>query len=334
MKWDALGITWGAVQHLVWLPVIVISVLLLVYRFNRLRKALAVLAGTSIHSLLTHISVRKHVIKIMLTSISLCFLLLALLRPQWHKAEETVIQEGRDLFVAFDISRSMLATDCAPNRLACAKQKITRLLKRLSCERVGLILFSGAAFVQCPLTSDYSAFTMYLDQVDAEMISSGTTALDEAIKQALKAFANMPERKNKLLVLFTDGEDFSHNLAGVKQEVAKAGLSIFTVGIGTPEGAPVPLFDANGKAIGHQKDAKGAVVISRLNEGILGTLARDTGGMYLRATPDDNDVDTLVQHVHAFEKERLEDKTYARLEEQYPYFLLVSFICFALEWLL
>src|SRR4030067_3322488 len=99
----------------------------------------------------------------------------------------------------------MLATDCAPNRLHFAKEKIKRLVKKLSCERVGLILFSGSAFVQCPLTSDYSAFHLYLDAVDAELISSGTTALDQAIVQALHSFESVSERKNKLLVLFTDG---------------------------------------------------------------------------------------------------------------------------------
>jgi len=331
---DFFGISWGAAHNVVWLPLIVGGFILLYYRFSRIKKALGALAGTHIAALLKNVSFKKQALKIILSSVGLLFLLLALLRPQWHKAEETIQQEGRELFIALDISRSMLAADCTPNRLVCAKQKITQLLKKLDCARVGLILFSGSAFVQCPLTSDYSAFHMYLEAVDAEMISSGTTAIDQAIKQSLTAFASMPERNNKLLILFTDGEDFSHNLRSIKQEAAQAGLSIFTFGIGTPEGAPVPLFDVHGKQIGHQKDAKGDVVISRLNEGILHTLAQDAGGTYLRMTDSDNDLNILVSKVNAFEKEHLEDRTYARMEEQYSYFLLVSFFCFALDWLL
>ena len=266
--------------------------------------------------------------------VGVIFLCLALLRPQWNKSEETIMQEGRDLYVALDISRSMLATDCNPNRLIFAKEKIKKLIQHLSCERVGLILFSGSAFVQCPLTSDYSAFNLYLDAVDAELISSGTTALDQAIMQALTSFEAVPERKNKLLVLFTDGEDFSHNLHDVKQQATEAHLSIFTVGIGTPEGAPVPLFDVHGKLIGHQKDKYGGVVISRLNEGILSSLAQDAGGTYIRATNNDDDIMMFINKVQVFEKEQLAERKHSRYEDQYHYFLLVSFICFALEWLL
>ena len=135
-------------------------------------------------------------------------------------------------------------------------------------------------------------------------------------------------------MLFTDGEDFSHNLHDSKQEATDAGLSIFTIGIGTPEGAPVPLFDPHGKLIGHQKDTQGGVVISRLNEGILRTLSQDAGGSYIRATYNDEDIGLFMRLVNAFDKEFLAERKHARYEDQYHYFLLVSFICFALEWLL
>ncbi len=331
---NIFGIIWGTSEYLVWLPVVVIGVALLMYRFSRTKKSIEMLAVSPLSVLLKNASYKKYKVKIVLISVGLLFLFLSLLSPQWHKGEEKIAQQGRELFIALDVSRSMLATDCMPNRLNCAKKKIKLILQKLSCERVGLILFSGSAFVQCPLTSDYAAFYMYLDSVDAELISSGTTAIDKAIQQTLKSFANMPERKNKILVLFTDGEDFSRNLSGVKSEAAQAGLSIFTMGIGTPEGAPVPLFDAFGKHKGHQKDGKGNVVISRLNEGILHALAEDAGGTYLRITETDADINSLVQHVQSFEKERFEDKTVVRMDEQYPYFLLVSFLCFMFEWLI
>jgi Ca-activated chloride channel family protein len=328
-----LNITWGSFYNIVWFPFIIIAAAIIIYRYYKKQRAYAILAGKR-SILLHHVSHIKQIMRIICLIVGLVFLFIALLRPQWNKSEETIMQEGRDVYIGLDISRSMLAVDCQPNRLLYAKKKIKELLKKLSCERVGLILFSGTAFVQCPLTSDYSAFYLYLDAVDAELISSGTTALDQAIKQAITSFSTIPNRKNKLLVLFTDGEDFSHNLSVIKNEALQENLSIFTVGIGTTEGAPVPLFDVHGTQIGHQKDTRGNVVISRLNEGILTTLSHDVGGQYIKATYNDDDIVQLVRSIASREKETIGEQKLSRYEDQYHYFLLVSFICFVLEWLL
>lgn len=328
------NITWANFHLLPFCIVLaLIAVSLIIYRLRRVRYVASLLASSQhSHFLLPGFSYRKHLIKGSLLFISVIFLLLALLRPQWNEKEHTVHQEGRDLFIALDISRSMLAQDYKPHRLQCAKDKIRLLLTLLGCERVGLILFSGSSFVQCPLTTDYSAFYMYLDQIDAETISSGTTALDQVIRKSLAVFKENPHRKNKLLVIFTDGEDFSNNLTGVKQEVVQAGMTIFTVGVGTPQGAPIPLFDPQGKAVGHQLDAQGNVVISHLNETILRALAQDCGGMYTAMTSDETDMQHLVKRVQKFEKEALEEQKVSLLEEHYPYCVVVSFICLLLEW--
>ena len=326
---------WGAAHHLLYLPFVIAAILLLVYRFVRLKKVIALLAG-SLRSgvVLRHVSLGRSMLKTILWGLGLTSLFFALLRPQWNKKEEIVMQQGRDLFVALDVSRSMLAQDCVPSRLEFAKQKIKKLLKHLSSERVGLILFSGSSFVQCPLTTDESSFLMFLNQVDVETISSGTTAIDQAIAKALQAFDMQANRKNKLFILFTDGEDFSSNLAKIKKRATKAGLHIFTVGVGSAEGAPIPLFDERGNQVGHQKDKKGSVVISRMNEGILRGLATDSGGTFIHPREDDADIHELVTQIEAFEKEDLEEKKFAKLEEQYQYPLLASFIFFALEWML
>src|SRR5207244_4500475 len=139
------------------------------------KKVLTYLTASQWHKqLIFHFSPFKKTVKSIFLVLGITFLCIALLRPQWDKTEQKIAQEGRDLFIALDVSRSMLAKDCAPNRLECAKSKIKELVRNLSCERVGLILFSGSALVQCPLTSDYSAFHMFLDQVDVETISSGS----------------------------------------------------------------------------------------------------------------------------------------------------------------
>jgi Ca-activated chloride channel family protein len=323
--------------YAVWfiVPLCIFVSLIVVRRVMRTHKALQALRSSSARFLLQGTSSGRLVIKALLCVLGFIFLTSTFLRPQTYKKDQVIKQEGRDLLIAVDVSRSMLAQDCEPNRLAVTKQKIRTLVNQLSSDRVGLVLFSGSACVQCPLTSDYAAFFMFLDALDVETISSGSTALDQAIRQSLEVFKQVPSRKNKLLVLFTDGEDFSTNLSGIKQEAQQERLTIFTLGVGTMQGAPIPLFDEKGKQIGHQKDKKGSVVISRLNEVMLQELAQETGGFYVRVTcENDKDIATLVQKVTSYEKEHFEDKKLAQREEQYHWLLMVSFICFALEWIL
>jgi len=336
MKIVLFGITWAASQNFFILaPLLLISIFFFLWKLRRLLGAIRFLSASSkTKKLFSGLSFRRYIFKTAFGFVGLVFLFLALLRPQWDKKEQLVEQKGRDLFIAFDISRSMLVQDCKPNRLECAKEKVRELLKYLECERVGLILFSGSTCVQCPLTNDYSAFFMFLDQLDVETISSGTTAIDAAIKKALSSFQSMPARKNKLLILLTDGEDFSSNLAGVRAEAAQEGMTIFALGVGTPEGGPIAIFDREGNQVGHQKNQDGSAIISRLNEGILHNLAQQTGGTYLRMTADNSDIKALIKRIETFEKERFQDKEISDLQEKYPYFLVVSFICFALEWIL
>ncbi len=328
-------INWASVENLIFFPLILVVAGVLVYRLRRMQTVVAMLGAPAVRQrVFQNYSTHRQWLKILVFTVGFTFLLIAFLRPQWDKKEQQIVQEGRDLFIALDISRSMLAADCKPNRLGCAKEKIKSLVAHLGCERVGLILFSGSTFVQCPLTTDHATFYTFLDHVDVETISSGTTALDQAIARSLQAFKALPERKNKLLVIVTDGEDFSSNLAGVKQEAQEAHLHIFTLGIGTAQGAPIPLFNEKGKPAGHQLDKKGNVVISRLNEGILSTLASSSGGNYIKMTKNDQDITAIVKSVTSFDKEKLEEKKIASYQEQYPYFLAVSFVCFALEWIL
>lgn len=331
-----VGINWIQPDKIYLFFIILLGAgLLLAYRW--------ILSAHLIHRLAKRVEGRKFLqntsllrisIKFTLWFLALFIIAITLLHPTWNTKDEKVVQEGRDLFIALDISRSMLAQDIKPSRLQFAQQKIKSLINKLPSERIGLILFSGSSFVQCPLTRDRAAFTMYLDQIDVDTIASGTTTLDQALAQALGAFKQTTHRKSKLLVLFTDGEDFSSNLASYKQEARDQGLTIFTVGIGTEQGAPIPLYDSNGKQSGHLKDRNGNIVISKLNEVILQTLAHEMGGIYLRPSSDERDLDRLVDLVQNKEREIFEERTMAQREEQYPWFLLLSFILLAIEWLL
>jgi Ca-activated chloride channel family protein len=308
----------------------------LIIRFFRSKIALEKLTSMQWRSLLIkNGSLVRKVIKSILFFIGFLFLMLALLQPQWDKKDEKIEQTGRDILIAVDISRSMLGQDVKPNRLEFAKEKIKKLLFNLSCERVGLILFSGDSVLQCPLTKDFATFFMFLNDLDVETISSGTTTIEGAIAQALKVFANEQDKKTKILCIFTDGEDFSTNLTGVKEKAAQEHLSIFTFGLGTKHGAPIPVFDHQGKQVGFEKDATGKIIMSKLNEGILKNLAEQTGAAYIKLQPlTHDDIAEFIKRIAKFEKDMLEDAHVARFQEQYPYFVLVSLICFAVEWLL
>ncbi len=329
------GINWASFDSFYCLYFLMPILFLLIYRGMKNRwQRRTIVADRYINLMMSHYSIVKKIIKSVLIFIGTTFLLAALLRPQWGKQEQMVAQEGRDVIIAVDISRSMLAQDVKPNRLHFAKQKIKKLLYNLSCERVGLIVFSGSTIIQCPLTTDYGAFFLFLDQLDVDTISQGTTAIDQAIKTSLQVFESIPTRKTKLLIAFTDGEDFSTDLQGVKDKVIQDGLSIFTVGVGTAHGAPVPILDEHAKQIGWEKDEKGRVVMSCLNEHLLAQVALQSGGKYIHAVPGDEDIFLLMNSINKFEKDKLEDKTFAALQEQYPYFMIVSFLCFALEFIL
>lgn len=323
---------------LVWLltACIVTFAGILIYRMRKRKRAIALLTSVSmIQQSLPGYAYYKSVTKVCLFLGGIVFLCIALMRPQWHETEINVAQEGRDVLVALDISRSMLAQDLLPDRLACAKQKIKSLLQQLKSERVGLLLFSGSTFLQCPMTDDVGAFLMFLDAIDVETISSGTTAIDQAIQEAIYVFEKVPDRKSKLLLIFTDGEDFSSNLSSVKKKAAALGLHIITVGVGTSQGAPIPLYDKRGQQIGHQLDSKNNVVISRLNEGILQRLAEDTGGIYVSLSQHGTeDIQEIKKFLSSFEKEQLADKQMKQYQEQYQWPLFISFICLVLEWLL
>lgn len=330
------GITWASPEKFIWLfilvPIILVLLMLRFYKTNKLVEKLTHIKWRT--TLLKHFSFAKFALKIFLLFIGAFFLLLALARPQWNKKEKQIKQEGRDLFIAIDISRSMLAQDMKPNRLEYAKSKIKKLINKLSIERVGLIIFAGSAVIQCPMTNDFNTFMLFLDQIDSDTISSGTTAVDRAIEKAIEAYERMGSKKNKLLVVVTDGEDFSRNLRELKKRANDQGMRIFTLGIGSISGAPIPLMNEKKETIGHLKDEHGKIVISQLNEGILSSLAHDVSGVYIKITEDDTDIKKIIDWISHFEKEQFEDAKISIYEEQYPYFVAISFLCFALEWIL
>lgn len=330
-----MGIHWEGIDRLILLPIFIVFGILIIKNYYRVQRAARLMVHPDHQkTVFKNFSLKRQYAKMVLLLTGLVFTFIAILQPQWGKREEAVVQAGRDVLIVLDISRSMKAQDVKPTRLDFAKLKIRALLSKLTCERVGLIVFAGSAFVQCPLTADHAAFLMFLDHIDAEMISSGTTALDSALTKVLTVFAANQGRKNKLAIVLTDGEDFSVNLNGTQRQALHDQLHLFALGIGTPEGAPVPKFDAMGNQIGHETDDKGSIVLTKLNEPMLEKLCKELSGTYIRASYDDDDVDTLARLVARYEKEKFTDRTISQYHDQYPWFLAVTWICLALEWIL
>ncbi len=335
MKKMIAGIIWQAWHVFYWAPLFAGGVFLAWYMWKGKERIVSQLTSEKWRSLLLpHYSSGKSLIKMSCFMIAFVCLWLALMRPSWGQKEQMVQQEGRDVFVALDVSRSMLAADVKPNRLTFAKAKIKKMLTLLPSDRVGLLVFSGDAFVQCPLTRDAALFHLFLDQLDTEMVSSGTTSLDKAIIKAIESFKTSSKNTHKILILFTDGEDFSQGVAKIKTYALEQGLHIFTYGVGTTQGAPIPIVNQDGSTSGYEKNKDGSIVMSCLNEDMLKTLAQETGALYISPTQNEDDLLHLVSYVNKYEKEMFEDKNVKSYEERYPLFLLGTFLALIIEWLL
>ncbi len=333
MKTVLFGITFASIQY-VWLIIPLVCLIgVVVYRLLKTKRVAFALVGNHL-GLLKNYSYIRHVVRTCLFIIAFLSLFITLLRPQWNEKEQAVQHQGREVLIALDISKSMCAADCSVNRLHAAKEKIKLLIQSLNSERVGLILFSGMAFLHCPFTADFYAFESFLDIVSVESFSTGTTAFDAALAEALRVFERTPSKKTRLCILFTDGEDFSSQLDRIKKQARQEDMHIVAVGVGTTYGAPIPDLDTNGVQRGHITDENGTIVISRLNEQSLSLLVSDIGGCYVKMAEDQSDIEKIKEYIMSFETEVFEDKMVTQKEDQYPWFAVVSFLALLIEWFL
>jgi Ca-activated chloride channel family protein len=239
-------------------------------------------------------------------------------------------QKGMDVFIAVDTSLSMQTQDFAPSRMAHAKLILGQLMERLVGSRVGIIGFAGQASVQCPLTVDTAAAKQILDSVDVGMIPIPGTKIGEAIRVAMRGM-KAGEGGHRVLILLTDGEDHQSDPLGAAKEAAGVGLTIFTIGIGSPQGEPIPLFDESGHRVGYKRDRKGEVVISKLDESDLAEIARVTHGHFFRASTTGAEVDDVVRALDGLQQGDQKTKLFDRYENRYQWplafgvlFLLIS----------
>jgi Ca-activated chloride channel family protein len=288
---------------------------------------------TLIEKLSLSFSPKKQRWKVAFILLGTFFLLFSLARPQLGTKLTLMKREGVDMVIAMDVSLSMMAEDIKPNRMEKAKQEVNGLLSRLQGDRVGLVAFAGVAFIQCPLTLDYSAAKMFLDIMDVGLIPKPGTAIGGAIRTSIKAF-NQKERKYKVLILLTDGEDHDSDPLGAAEEASKEGIRIYTIGIGSAQGEPIPLRNDQGQVAGFKKDQEGSVVVSKLDEVTLQKIALTTGGKYYHVTSGEMELDKIYDEVSKMEKKELEGKLMTQYEDRYQYFLFLSVLFLVFEFFL
>ncbi|OLD66115.1 MAG: hypothetical protein AUI52_05290 [Acidobacteria bacterium 13_1_40CM_2_68_10] len=312
MRFAAPEYLWG----LLGLPVLIG---LFVLSFRRRRRALEAFGDLRLLKRLSaSASLERRMIKASFVVVAALFLILALARPQWGAKLETVTRRGVDVIVAVDTSLSMLAEDVKPNRMAQARAAVGSFMDLLRGDRVGLVAFAGTSYVACPLTLDYTAARMFVDVLDVDLIPVQGTAIADAIQTATAAF-RPGERRYKVLVLITDGEDHEGNVAAAAGAAAAEGITIYTVGVGSPGGEPIPLRNARGDIIGYKEDRDHRKVTSRLGETDLETVALATGGRYFRSTPEGLELHRVYEEISRMDQRTLSGRTMSAYEERYQF---------------
>lgn len=263
---------------------------------------------------------------------ALALLLLALARPQWGDEKRKVERRGIDVIFVVDTSLSMLAEDLKPSRIQKAKLTIRSFLRKLEGDRVGLVAFAGSSFLQTPMTLDYGAFTLFLDALDVGLLPDPGSAVGDAIERAVGAFPDTA-RKHRVIVLFSDGEFHDQGLPRAIELARKKGVRLYAVGMGTPEGQPIPLRADKTQIVAYKKDRAGQVVITKLNEQVLERLARETGGVYLPSTPGEREVELIYEDIGKLGKEKYKEREITEREDHFQLFLAAAFVLFLGEFL-
>ena len=278
-------------------------------------------------------SLRRQKVKALLLTLSLVFLIISLSGPQWGETETEFTGRGVDVFIALDCSQSMMAEDYKPNRLSLAKSILKSLVDKLQGNRIGVIDFAGAAYIECPLTVDSSAVKMYIDELDYNSIPVQGTSIGQAISLAVQSF-NKKEKKDtedSVLILLTDGEDLAGQALNAAKEAAKDKIRIYTLGIGSPEGTEIPLRDSEGKSVAPKTDGKGRIVKSRLDEDTLKEIAQLTGGSYLRCSYDEAGLNTISNEILGMEKKEYQRRLEKQYIHRYQYALALVLILLSIE---
>ena len=280
-----------------------------------------------VRQLMPSYSKSKVWLRLSLFSVAFFFFVIGLSRPQIGAKLKEHETRGAEIMIVLDVSNSMLAEDYSPNRLERAKLAISRLVDKLREDRIGLIVFAGNSFVQLPVTTDYVSAKMFLNTITTESVPIQGTAIGDAINTALRSFSAQSE-KSRAIIIITDGENHEDDPVAAARQAAETGVRVFTIGVGSPEGKPIPM---NGELL---KDKDGNIVVTRLDESVLKDVAAAGNGVYVRAGNTEFGLNPVIDDIRRMEDERYSSIVFEEYDEQFMYFMGIALFFFVLEMLI
>jgi len=317
------GFLWG----LIFVPVF----LLLFYSVSRWKKrAFGLLGDKKIVILMTpEVSFSRPWLKFVLFAIAYAFMVVGIADPQIGSKVEEEKRKGADLMILLDVSNSMLSQDMPPNRLENAKQAIAQLVDNLHSDRVGIIVFAGEAYVQLPMTTDYSAAKLFLNTINTNMVPTQGTAIGAAIDMGMRSF-DFKDGTGKAMIIITDGENHEDDAVAATRHAAEQDVMVNVIGMGSAEGAPIPIFQ-NGKQVGFHTDSAGHTVISKLNEEMCKEITAAGNGVYVRATNANTGLNIVMGQVGKVQRKTIDSKTFKDFEDRFQVFLGFAFLLLIIE---
>ena len=318
-------------EYLYWLLIVpVLVIIYILFRLGQKRRFQRFAHIEMRKQLVPSYSSRRATLKFIIFLLIIVCSIFALANLQSGSKMEEVKREGIDLYIAVDVSNSMNAEDIVPSRLERSKQAINKLISDMRGDRLGIIVFADKAFVQLPITTDYSAAKMFLSTINTKLVASQGTAVAEAINLALKSFPD--ETHSRAIVIISDGEDHEND-AAVKaaQEAAKQGVHIYTIGMGLPDGAPIPEYNQYGHQTGYRKDRNGTTIITRLDEQMLQKIASAGNGIYVRASNYNVGLSKIYDDISKLDKTEIEAKVFTDYEDQFQWFVGAAIVLLLIE---
>lgn len=326
-----------------WLLVIIpLMIVVYIARQQYKKKQLQQFASASLMPRLQPLaSHRRPAIKLALLSLGLGFLIVALANPQRGSTLAEGEEKGIDMAICIDVSNSMMAQDMKPSRMARSKQVILNLMNRLGGDRVSLVVFAGRSFIQMPLTNDYSATKMFLEQVNTDLINEQGTAIGDAIEKGMATLgygvdgnADQPEwepNKSRAILIISDGENHEDDAVEAAEQAAKQGIMVCCIGIGTPAGGQIPITDRHGKVVDWRKDREGNIVTTHLNEEMLNEIAKAGNGIYVNAGNGNAAVEDIVKQISTLEGQKFGSAQFSSYKSQFQYPLAAGLLFLILE---
>jgi len=265
-------------------------------------------------------------VRVILFTLAFFFFIVGLARPQMGAKLEERTTKGAEVMIALDVSNSMLAQDYSPSRLDRAKLAIARLVDRLKDDRLGLVVFAGRSFVQLPITTDYISAKMFLNTISTESVPVQGTAIGEAISTCIRGFSAQSE-KSRVIIVITDGENHEDDPVAAAKDAAEMGIKVYTIGVGSVEGQPIPM---GGELL---KDKDGNIVVTRLDENTLRSIAEAGNGAYIHAGNEEFGLNPIIDDIRRLEDEEHTSQVFEAYDEQYMYFFAIALALFVLEML-